>query len=360
MSFVKSKPTAGARPGSLAIPPNSPPPRIAVLQYDADEMERFDVDDPRQLEAFRNSPKTTWVDVQGLGDEAVLRAIADVFGLHPLALEDAVNVPQRAKSELYQEHQVVVARAPLIGADDRLEMPQTCFVIGERYLVTFQERYFGFFDPIRERLENGNRPIRTLGPGYLACAMIAAMVDLYYPIAQDLSDELEDLEELVAEHPHPDVLARIHVVRRRLLTLRRVGRPQREALVNLLRTDSQFLPESLHVYLRDTLTQMSQIVELVDSSREWAASLVEAYLSNLSHRTNEIMKMLTLMASIFIPLTFVAGIYGMNFEYMPELHNQRGYFVVLGIMVVIAVAMVLYFRHRGWIGTPPPPEPPER
>ncbi len=351
MTFSKSRPKVGARPGTLAIPRDSPRPRIVVLQFDEHGIERFEIENASDLEPLRGSPKTTWVDVAGLGDEALLRAVASVFGLHPLALEDAVNVPQRAKTEVYQDHQVVVARAPRLDRAGRLSMPQVCFVIGDRYLLTFQERNFGFFDPIRERLHAGNRPIRTLGPGYLAYAMIGAMVDCYYPIAQDLSDELEDLEDLVFENPHPDVLTRVHVVRRQLLVLRRVGRPQREVLVSLMREDSRFLPESLHVYLRDTLTQMSQIVELVDSSREWAATLAEAYLSHVSHRTNEIMKMLTLMASIFIPLTFVAGIYGMNFDYMPELHDRRGYYAVLVVMAVMAAAMVWYFRRRGWIGT---------
>lgn len=351
MTFVKFTPAAGSRPGSLAIPPDSPPPKIVVLQYDEHEMERFEIQDPMELERFRGTSKTTWVDVQGLGDEGVLREVADVFELHPLALGDAVNVPQRAKSQVYEEHQLVIARAPRLDEEGNLTMPQVCFVIGGNYLVTFQERYLGFFDPIRGRLQNGNRPIRTLGPAYLAAAMMAAMVDLYYPIAQDLSEQLEDLEDLVMDNPHPDVLARVNAVRRQLVVLRRVGQPQREALAVLLHDETPFVGESVHVYLRDTLNHMSQIVELIDSSREWASSLSDAYLSHLSHRTNEIMKMLTLMASIFIPLTFVAGIYGMNFDNMPELHSQRGYYIVLAIMVAIAAGMIGYFRHRGWIGS---------
>jgi magnesium transporter len=353
--FKKYNPEVGARPGTLAIPPDSPPPKIIVVEYDEQGVERREIDDPRQLSEIGRDDRITWVDVQGLGDEAILRAIGDTFALHPVALENAVNVPQRAKSELYQGHQLVIARTPLIGEDELVRTPQVCFVIGERYLLTFQERYFGFFDPVRERLQDGLGPMRKEGPDYLAYAMIDAMIDRYYPVAQQLSDQLEELEDVVVENPHPEVLARIHALRRQLVVLRRVGWPQREAISGMLRERTPYVGDQVKVYLRDTHDHIAQIVELIDSAREMASDLADAYLSNVSHRTNEIMKVLTLMASIFIPLTFVAGIYGMNFENMPELGSRMGYFVVLVTMAVIAVGMTLFFRRRGWIGSPPPP-----
>jgi magnesium transporter len=354
MVFQKHNPEIGARPGTLAIPPDSPPPKITVVQYDAEAVDRQEVDDPSRLGELARSDRITWVDVQGLGDEAVLRAIGDAFGLHPVALENAVNVPQRAKTELYENHQLVIARTPLIGEDNLVRAPQVCFILGERYLLTFQERYFGFFDPVRERLQAGIGPMRREGPDYLAYAMVDAMVDRYYPVAQALSDKLEELEDIVVENPHPEVLGRIHALRRQLVVLRRVGWPQREAINAMLRDQTPFFSDRVKVYLRDTHDHIAQIVELVDSSREMASDLADAYISNVSHRTNEIMKVLTLMASIFIPLTFVAGIYGMNFENMPELSARRGYFVVLAVMITIAVGMTLYFRRRGWIGASPP------
>ena len=356
MVFKKYNPEVGARPGTLAIPPDSPPPRITVVRYTADEVERTNVEDPATLPSFFDRPGVTWVDVQGLGDEATIRAIGDAFGLHPVALENAVNVPQRAKTELYEDHQLVIARTPMIGDDGLVRTPQVCFVIGKDYLLTFQERYFGFFDPVRERIEARIGPIREGGPDYLAYAMIDAMMDRYYPVAQRLSDQLEVLEDVVVENAHPDVLARIHALRRQLVVLRRVGWPQREAISAMLREATPYFEDKTKVFLRDTHDHMAQIVELIDSSREMASDLAEAYLSNVSHRTNEIMKVLTLMASIFIPLTFVAGIYGMNFENMPELSSRIGYFVVLALMIAIAVGMTFYFRRRGWIGLPPPPE----
>jgi magnesium transporter len=356
MMFQKNNPAIGARPGTLAIPPGSPFPKITVVGYDLSSVNRKEVQDPTTLRSIREAGGVTWVDVHGLGDAATLRAIGEAFDLHPVALESAVNIPQRAKTELYEHYQLVIARTPVVDDREQVETPQVCFVIGTNYLLTFQERDYGFFGAVRERLQQGLGPMRSQGPGYLAYALIDAMIDRYYPVAQSLSDALEELEDLIVDYPHPDVLARIHALRRQLVVLRRVGWPQREALGAMLREPTPYIKDNEKVFLRDTYEHIAQIVELIDSAREMASDLADAYLSNVSHRTNEIMKVLTLMASIFIPLTFVAGIYGMNFENMPELHTRNGYFVVWGIMVVLGVAMVAYFRRRGWIGTPPPPD----
>ena len=354
--FEKHNPEIGSRPGTLAIPPDSPIPKIAVIRYDEHSVERIEITHPSELQALQEDGRTTWVDVQGLGDEATIRAIGEVFNLHPLALENAVNVPQRAKTELYEQHQLIIARTPRIDDSGHVRAPQVCFIVGKQYLLTFQERYFGFFDPIRERITIGLGAIRSGGPGYLAYALIDTMVDRYYPIVQGLSDSLEELEDLVLENPHPLVLERIRTLRRKLVVLRRVAWPQREALNAMLREQSPFFDAQERVYLRDTYDHIAQIAELIDSSRDTASDMADAYLSNVSHRTNEIMKVLTLMASTFIPLTFVAGIYGMNFEYMPELRSRNGYFVVWGVMVSVAVGMALYFKRRGWIGTPSAPD----
>ncbi len=347
--FHKENPPVGSRPGTLAIPPDSPPPEIHLVTYSAREASTRQVSDVGELAKLPRDGSTTWVDVRGLGDEGVLRRIAEIFGLHPIALEDAVNVPQRAKSELYENQQVVVARIPILE-DDRVQVPQVCFVIGPDYLLTFQERYFRFFEPVRERIRAGIGPIRTSGPDYLAYALVDTLVDRYFPIAEDLAHELEDLEDRVVEDPDPEDLARIHKIRRQLTVIRRIGWPQREAIRAMMRDPSPFVRDDVRLFLRDTEDHMAQIVELVDSCREMAVGLMDIYLSNVSHKTNEVMKVLTLMASIFIPLTFIAGIYGMNFEYMPELQSPRAYPLVIAIMISVAVGMVLFFRRRGWLG----------
>jgi len=348
--FHKEHPEAGSRPGTLAIPPDSPPPRIYLTRYSVDSLSSHEVLDLSELRGVTEGTEAVWVDVQGLGSESTLRALAELFGLHPLTLEDAVNIPQRAKSEIYERYQLVIARVPVGDPDGGLTTPQVCLVIGPRWLLTFQERYFGFFEPVRERLRAAIGPIRELGPDYLAYALVDTLIDYYYPIAEQLSQALEDLEEHILDEPDSELLARIHRVRRDLVVLRRIGWPQREAVSALLREHSAFVSEPVRVFLRDTLDHIAQIMELVDSSREFGAGLSEVYLSTVSQRTNEVMKVLTLTATIFIPLTFVAGVYGMNFENMPELHSPSGYFVVLSVMAAIAVAMLALFRRRGWLG----------
>jgi magnesium transporter len=348
--FHKTHPPIGSRPGTLAIPAGSPPPRIRVLAYDAAGVREIEIGDVEELAAHPAAEGVCWIDVQGLGDEAVLRRIGTIFDVHPLALEDAVNVPQRAKSEVYPHQQLVIARLPILGEDGDVATPQVCLMIGPRYLLTFQERFFGFFDAVRERLRSGLGPMRSAGPDYLAYALLDAMIDHYYPLAAHVSEELETLEDEIIAHPRPDALTRLHQIRRQLAVLRRVAWPQREAVSTLVREKTPFVSESVQVYLRDTYDHISQIVEMIDSAREMAVGLSELYLSTLGNRTNEVMKVLTLMSSIFIPLTFVAGIYGMNFENMPELHAERGYYAVLVVMTVMAVTMVVYFRRKGWIG----------
>jgi len=353
-SFRKVRPPEGARPGTLAIPAGSPPPRIHVYRYSREALHVHELRDVEELSRILEHPEPVWVDVRGLGDEAVLLRIGAIFRLHPLALADAVNVPQRAKSELYPDHHLVIARIPLLDGHGGIEVPQVAFFIGRGHLLSFQEHSFGFFDPVRQRLREGIGPMRSSGPDYLAYALLDTLIDRYYPIGEALAHELEDLEEdAIDASPGTDVLERIHHNRRRLVVLRRIGRPQREAVRELATLESPFVSADVRTYLRDTLDHISQVIELTDSSHEMSVGLMEIYLSNVGQRTNEIMKVLTLMASIFIPLTFIAGIYGMNFEHMPELHKRWGYPLALATMMGIAMAMLLYFRRRGWIGRKP-------
>jgi len=349
--FQKHNPEVGSRPGTLAIPPDSRAPRIYLMRYDETHVEEREVTDVSELRELPVGSGKTWIDVRGLGDEKILRAIEAAFDLHPLVLEDAVNIPQRAKSDLHENHHVVVARTLLDTAEGRLGSPQVCFVIGRGYLITFQEESFGFFDPVRARIRAGLGPIRSLGADYLAYALIDALIDRYYPVIEELSAEIDDLEEEIVEHPNPVILNRIHRARRDLTLVRRVGWPQRECIHLLVRDPSPFISAEVRGFLRDTHSHVTQVMEAVDATRELALAVSETYLSNVSHRTNEIMKMLTLMASIFIPLSFIAGVYGMNFENMPELHREWGYPFVVAIMISVAVGMLLFFRRKGWIGT---------
>ncbi len=348
--FRKLNPPPGSRPGTLAIPPDSPPPRIHVYQYTTDELVERPIAQVEELVPFAKSEKTVWVDVRGLGDEAVLRQIAELFGIDGLSLEDAVNLPQRAKSEARDRHQVIIARLPILTEDGGVDTPQVCLLLGTRHLITFQQESLGAFEPVRERLRSGIGPIRTLGPDYLAYALIDTIIDRYYPAAESLSHELEDLEDAIAAGDDPEAMGRLHDIRRQIVILRRVGWPQREAITSLIRDQTPFVTDEVRAYLRDTQDHIAQIVELIDSCREMTVTLMDIHLSTVSQRTNEVMKVLTIVASIFIPLTFIAGIYGMNFEYMPELHRQNAYPIVIAVMAVVAGIMIGYFWYRGWVG----------
>ena len=339
---------AGAGPGTLTIPADADATRIHVLEYGVDAAVEREVEDPAQLHPGERPERTLWVDVQGFADAAKLRAIARVFALHPLVLEDATNVPQRAKSEVHAHEHVLVARVPVSASDGSLEVPQACIILGRGWLITFQDRHRGLFAPVRDAILRGSGPIRQLGADYLAYALLDAVVDRYFPVVEALSSDLEDLESEVTQHPSPDLLARLQRVRRALAAVRRVGWPQREALGELAREPSPFVSNEVRVYLRDVEQHVRQIIELADSSRELAGLVTEIYLTQLSHRTNEVMKVLTLVSSIFIPLTFVVGIYGMNFDVMPELHWRFGYPAVLLATGAIALGLILWFRRRGW------------
>jgi len=349
VNFVKWRPPVGSRPGTLAIPEASPPPEVHLVAWSADAVTHRLVEDDESLRESPPEGTFFWVNVRGLGDEARLRRIAEIFSIGALALEDAVNVPQRAKVQEYEGYLLVVARIPRIDDDGHVVAPQVCFLIGPRHLITFQERHFGFFDSVRKRLDEGVGPIRRHGPDYLAYALIDAAVDHYYPVVEALSDELTQLEEAAVEADDREVLTRIHQVRRQVAILRRVGWPQREAVGQLARSRQPHISDPVRDYFRDTDAHIAQIMELADSLREMAVGLTEIFMTQVSHRTNEIMKVLTLMASIFIPLTFMAGIYGMNFENMPELRSRWGYPALLGAMATVAVVMLFYFHRRGWI-----------
>lgn len=342
----------GSRPGSLVPPDGADPTRIRVIDYDTGKHEEHEVSSVAELEPFLQSQTVSWIDVQGLADVASLEELARLFGLHPLALEDAVNVPVPPKSELYAEHQLVVARMIRPGSmalDPIVE--QVTFFIGPNWLVTIQERHGDVFDPVRRRTRNGPR-LRRLGPDYLAYALLDVVVDSAFPVVEAIGEQLELLEDEVLDDPRPRFVKRLTRVRRLLQRLRRSVRPQRDAISMLMREESPFVSEEIDNFLRDVLDHAVQLADTVDHFREMTGSILDLYMSHQGNQMNQVMKVLTIVGAIFIPLTFMAGIYGMNFSYMPELGWRPGYFVLLGLMVVVAVGMVLYFRRKGWLGTP--------
>lgn len=345
--MIRSKPPPGARPGTLVINPASPAPRIHVIAYGPDRHLETDIREPAELAAHLGRFPVVWVNVDGLGDEAVLRRVAELFGLHRLALEDVVNVYQRPKVEPYEGHLFIVAR--MIHYEGHLETEQVSFFVGANFVLTFQEYYGDCFDLIRQRIKAGQGIIRQSGPGYLAYTLIDALVDAYFPVLEVFGERIEDLEDEVVTRPAGAVVGRIHAMKRDLLTLRRATWPQREAVNALLRDESAFIDRETRIYLRDCYDHTIQILDILETYRELTSGLLEVYLSSLSNRLNEIMKVLAVYAAIFAPLTFITGVYGMNLI-MPEHRLPWAYPAVLAMMATIAAFLLLHFRRRGWIG----------
>ncbi len=349
--FRRRHPPAGARPGTLVVDPEAPPSRMTLAVYSDEGVEEHVVAEVAEIPSLLQAGRKAWLDVVGLGSEDVLRALARQFSLHPLAIEDIVHVGQRPKIDSYAEHLLVVVRLLRPDESQLVAVEQLSLVLGRDYVLSFREGPGAVFDPVRRRLAEGLGPIRKSAVDYLAYALLDTVVDGYSPHLEDIGDEIDWLEESVMEDAHAALLERLTVVKRALLQLRRAVGPLRDALRTLVARGDGFFAETTRTYLRDTQDHCAQAMDVVDAYREVTNGLFNTYLSAVGNRTNEIMRVLTIMASIFIPLTFLAGIYGMNFQHMPELNVWWSYPLVLGLMIGVALGMTMYFRRRGWIGS---------
>ena len=349
LNFHKRHPPVGAPPGTLVFPAEREAAAVRVTLYGPEGVEEREAVDIEDIPSWLGGTRVVWVDVHGLGDEPVLRRLAEIFHIHPLALEDVVNVPQRPKAEAYEHQHLVITRMAR-AAEGGFDVEQVSLFIGVRYLLTIQERSGDVFEPVRVRIRAGKGLIRRSGPDYLAYALIDAVLDGYYPLLEALGDRLQAIEERILHEVRPSGQRSIHRIRRDLLVLRRAVWPQREAVGALVREESPLITPRVREYLRDCLDHAVQILDVIDTYRELASSLMDTHMSTMGQRTNEVMKVLTIMASIFIPLTFMAGLYGMNFEYLPELHWHWAYPVLLLMMAAVAAGMLVYFWRRGWLG----------
>lgn len=332
------------------ISADAPKPLIRVMKYRPDHLEERPLTNAADLRQLLDQQTVCWIDVQGLGDEQLLRDLAQTFSIHPLALEDVVNVPQRPKVERFDNHTFCITRMAQ-WQNHHIVREQVSIFLGHNYVLTFQERAGDVFEPVRARIRQGGPVMRSAGPSYLTYALLDAVIDGYYPIMETFGETLENLENSVIDQPQPAVLHQIHQARRDLLALRRGIWPQREAISTLIRDEDPLVTDTVRLYLRDCYDHCVQIMDVIETYRELAAGLLDIYLSSVGNRQNEVMKVLTIMASIFIPLTFMAGIYGMNFHNMPELHAPWGYPALLVAMAAVAIVMVWYFWRKGWIGS---------
>jgi len=351
----------GISPGSVIPDPKALPPRIDVVTYGPSSLREEEVQDPAAIAALLGKEPVTWVNVTGLGDGQVLETLRESLGLHPLAMEDVVNVGQRAKVEDYGDELFVVIRMPLGG--DRLETEQLSLFLGRDMVLTFQEHPGDCFEPVRQRLRRESVRIRNGKADYLAYALLDAVVDSYFPVLDRVGEELDRYEiRLLGEER---LMHELYEAKRRLQGLRSVIHPLGEAVGSLLRDPTTLISQETRVFLRDCLDHAMQMTDLVEHYQGYASSLIELDAANENRKLNEVMKVLTIIATIFIPLSFIAGVYGMNFNpgaspfNMPELEWYLGYPFALGVMLVVALLMLFMFVRRGWLGNRPR-KPPSR
>ena len=347
----------GTMPGKLRVYPGALPTTMSVLCYQPDKMVETTVSSIEELKAILDQDWTVrWLNVEGLADIDTLREIGEMFSLHRLALEDVVNVHQRPKVEPYEDHCFVVLRTT-VASDEKLIEEQISLFFGKDFVLTFQERPGDCFGLVRDRIRSPRGRIRTAGNDYLAYALIDAVIDHYFPCIEAYGDCLDSLEDVILDDPSPRVSNRIHQIKRQLLVVRKIVWPMREAMSFLSREELDLITPETRLYLRDCYDHIVQVLDMVEVQRELASSQMDLYLSSVGQRTNEVMKVLTIFAAIFIPLSFIAGLYGMNFERdaehplnLPELGWAYGYPAVLGLMAAVAGGLLIFFWRKGWIG----------
>ncbi len=359
---------SGAMPGTITVQPHAQAPCYHMMSFGPQatkgSIENIAFDAIENLPSLPEQHEFMWVNVTGLGDAEALRAVGKHFNLHPLVLEDIANTAQRPKVEEYDNYLFVVLRVPVLqplteedAGEEVLTTRQLALCIGQNFVLTFQEEEEAALAPVRQRLLQQKGKLYQRGPDYLAYALLDAVIDTFFPLLERYVERIEEFEAQVMEIDAHGGIKTIHGLKRELLILRRIIWPQRDMVSQLLRSESAFINESTHLYLRDCYDHSAQLLDMVETCRETTTSLVDILLASQSNKMNEVMKVLTIIATIFIPLSWIAGVYGMNFDpeqspwNMPELAWEYGYFTALLLMFVIAGGLLWWFWRKGWIGS---------
>ncbi|MCC9166007.1 magnesium/cobalt transporter CorA [Pontibacter harenae] len=355
---------AGAKPGSLFVPAEAFAPRFFLMSFSDDYFEESEVENyATLLKKVNTRPDARhWIDIRGYGDLSLLEHITQDFGLHPLQMEDVVNDYQRPKVEEFDETRLFIVTRMLRWSSEQhtlLDVQLSLFT-GSNYVLTLQSDYEDCLDPLRERIRIGKGIIRQRPLMYMAYAMLDVVLDYYFPVIADISNYIDELEEKILRTPSKRILTHVLDLKSELVKMRRIAWPERDKMTELLRMDEDVIPEDLRVYFRDAYDHTVQLIDLIDNHKDMTSSLVELYMSTVSNRMNEIMKVLTIISSIFIPLSFVAGVYGMNFSRedpetgevfrysMPELYHPYGYPVLLLVMFSLVMIQLYLFYRKGW------------
>ncbi len=343
---------AGLPPGSLIFigQQRMDEPRLRIIDFDPQTLRKEFITSLEDAGPIKTTATTSWLNIDGLHDSDLIKRIGEQFDLPALMLEDIQDTGQRPKAEEYPDH-VFITMKMLFLNEDQSEVwsEQLSAVLTQHYLITFQERPGDVFEPVRNRIDNPNGKMRVRGCDYLLYTLLDCVVENYLKVIEKMGERIEEIEDEVIDNPEPDLLEEINLYRREIAYVRKAVRPVREILSKLKNLDSDVIAHETMPYLRDLVGLEEQAVDSTEIYKEMLADLFSTYNMAIGSKLNEIMKFLTIFATIFIPLTFLAGIYGMNFESMPELHYKYGYYVLLGVMSVVAVGMLLYFKKRKWI-----------
>lgn len=343
----------------IGLPPGTPvflgekraeKTKISAIDYDETQFQEKVVETVEECFPFKDTPTTTWINIDGMHQVDIIEKIGTHFNLHPLIMEDIVNTDQRPKVEDFGHYVYIVLK--MLYYDEKsneVHVEQVSLILGENFVISFQEREGDIFDSVRGRIRNAKGRIRKMGPDFLAYSLVDAVVDNYFLILEKMGEEIEELEDRLVIDPKPETIKEIHRLKREMIYLRKSVWPLRELINNLDRGESSLIQKATRLYLRDVYDHTIQVIDNVETFRDMLSGMHDTYLSSLSNRMNEVMKVLTIIATIFIPLTFIAGVYGMNFKFMPELNWRWGYYVVWTTIVTVAAVMLLFFKRKKWL-----------
>jgi magnesium transporter len=324
--------------------------RIRVIDYDESHFEEKDLERIGDCLNYKEKSTVTWINIDGLHEVDIIETLGKHYGIHPLVLEDILHTEQRPKIEIFDDHLFITAKMLLYDEDNhQINTEQFSLILGPNYVLTFQENVGDVFETIRERLRKQKGRLRKEGADYLAYALIDAIVDNYFIVLEKIDEKMEILEEELTENPDAETMQTIHHLKRELIFLRKAVWPLREVIGMLEREEIYLIQEKTTIFLRDVYDHTIQVIDTIETFRDMVSGMLDLYLSTVSNRMNEVMKVLTIIATIFIPLTFIAGIYGMNFEFMPELKWHWSYPLIWVIMIIVGGLMLIYFRKKKWL-----------
>ena len=348
----KSSKTRGLAPGELVHigDKKTEQVKISVIDYSIGKYDEREVKKVEDCFPYKRKPSITWINVDGLHETDVIEKLGKCFDIHPLVQEDILNTDQRPKMEDYEKYFFFVLK--MLSIDEKthqIQSEQVSLILGNNFVISFQETVGDVFDYVRERIRKGKGRIRKMGADYLVYSLIDAIVDNYFSILEKIGDKVESMEHDVISDPNPELLQHIYNLKREMIYLRKSVWPLREVINGLLREDSKLIKKGTHVFLRDLYDHTIQTIDTIETFRDMISGMLDIYMSSVSNKMNEVMKVLTIFAAIFIPLTFIAGVYGMNFKYMPELSIQWAYPAVWIIIIIVSVSLLAFFKHKRWL-----------